>query len=53
MSVLIAASEAVGSTRRFGVVADGPTTGRPMKIVGLDDILSIYPTLDAALADID
>lgn len=53
MSVLIAANEAVGRTQRFGVVADGPTTSRPMKILGLDGTLSIYPTLDAALADID
>jgi anti-anti-sigma factor len=52
MTALIEGNEAAGSAQRFGVVADGPTTARPMKIVGLDGILSIYPTLDDALADI-
>jgi anti-sigma B factor antagonist len=52
MSVLIAGIDAAGSAQRFGVVADGPSTARPMELVGLDGMLSIYPTLDAALADI-
>jgi anti-sigma B factor antagonist len=51
MTALIGGHEAAGSAQRFGVVADGPT-GRHMKIVGLDGILSTYPTLAAALADI-
>ena len=34
---------------RFGVVADGPRTSRPMKLMGLDQELDVYPTLDAAL----
>jgi anti-anti-sigma factor len=51
MTALVEGHEAAGSAQRFGVVADGPP-GRHMKIVGLDGILSIYPTLDAALADI-
>jgi anti-sigma B factor antagonist len=51
MTALVEGHEAAGSAQRFGVVADGPT-GRHMKIVGLDGILSVYPTLDAALADI-
>jgi anti-sigma B factor antagonist len=52
MTVLISGHEAAGSAQRFGVVADGPSTSRPIKMVGLDGMLSIYPTLDAALADI-
>jgi anti-sigma B factor antagonist len=36
---------------RFGVVADGPITGRPLKMVGIDQIIALYPTLDEALAD--
>jgi anti-sigma B factor antagonist len=35
----------------FGVVADGPVTGRALKMVGIDQIISLYPTLDEALAD--
>jgi anti-sigma B factor antagonist len=53
MSMLIAGNEAVGSAQRFGVVADGPSTARPMKLLGLEGRLCSYPTLDAALADID
>jgi anti-sigma B factor antagonist len=35
----------------FGVVADGPVTGRPLELVGIDQIIVLYPTLVAALAD--
>jgi anti-sigma B factor antagonist len=52
MSVLIAGNHAAKGARRFGVVADGTIAARPMKLVGLDGILTIYPTLDAAMADI-
>ena len=34
---------------RFGVVADGPRTSRPMRLMGLDQELDLYPTLNAAL----
>jgi anti-sigma B factor antagonist len=51
MGVLIAGNHAANVAQQFGVVADGPITARPMKLVGLDGILLIYPTLDAALAD--
>jgi anti-sigma B factor antagonist len=36
--------------KRFGVVADGPGTSRPMKIVGLDRVLTLHGTLKAALS---
>ena len=36
--------------KRFGVVADGPRTSRPMKLIGVDQVLSLYPTLEAALS---
>ena len=51
MTVLISGHDAAGSPTRFCVVADGPSTSRPMKLVGLDGILSLYPTLDAAVAN--
>lgn len=49
MSVLIAASQQVPDGVRFAVVADGPVTGRPLKLVGVADIVDVYPTLDVAL----
>ena len=49
MTVLVAANEKVAEQARFGVVADGPATGRPMRLVGVDDVLTIYRTLADAL----
>ncbi|MBJ8348522.1 STAS domain-containing protein [Antrihabitans sp. YC2-6] len=51
MTVLIAANEQIMASARFGVVADGPATGHPMELVGVDKLITIYPTLDAAIAD--
>ena len=52
MSVLVEAQEqASASSMRFGVVADGAATSRPMKLLGIDAVLAIYPTVDAALDD--
>ena len=52
MSVLMAAQqEAKAISARFGIVADGAATSRPIKLLGLDDILALYPTLDDALRD--
>ncbi len=36
--------------KRFGVVADGPITNRPMVLMGLDQVISLYPNLNAALS---
>jgi anti-sigma B factor antagonist len=52
MTVLIAAHEQVMASARFAVVAEGPATGRPMKLVGVDQLVTIYPTLESALADL-
>jgi anti-sigma B factor antagonist len=50
MSVLFKASQtATDASTWFGVVADGPATSRPMKIVGLDQELRLYVTMDDAL----
>ena len=51
MGVLLRACRSADS-KPFGVVADGPRIGRPMKLLGLERELSVYPTLDAALANI-
>ncbi len=50
MGVLLSAHEAAAaSSVRFGVVAEGSTTSRPIRILGIDAILALYPTLDDAL----
>jgi anti-sigma B factor antagonist len=49
MAALARASETAGRTR-FAVVADGPVTGRPLRLVGMDLVFKVYPTLGAALA---
>lgn len=50
MGVLVAAHDKAGSDVEFSVVADGPATSRPLKLVGIAEIVSLYPNLDDALA---
>jgi anti-sigma B factor antagonist len=50
MGVLVAAHDAADDGTRFCVVADGPATSRPLKLVGIADIVPLYTTLDEALA---
>ena len=53
MSVLVAAQEAADAMSvRFGIVADGAATSRPIRLLGIDAILVIYPTLSDALRDL-
>ena len=35
----------------FRVVAQGPVTAKPMQLLGIDDLLAIYPTVDTALGE--
>jgi anti-sigma B factor antagonist len=52
MSVLIAAQEdADAISTRFGIVAEGAATSRPIRLLGIDSILALYPTLEDALRD--
>lgn len=50
MGVLVAAHDSAAEGTRFCVVADGPATSRPLKLVGIADIVPLYATLDDALA---
>lgn len=50
MGVLVAAHDQAAPEIRFSVVADGPATSRPLKLVGIADIVALYATLDEALA---
>ena len=49
ISVLVAAHERVAPRAAFAVVADGPATSRPMRLIGVSDLLALYPTRDEAL----
>jgi anti-sigma B factor antagonist len=52
MSVLLAARQAADAISvRFGIVADGAATSRPIRLLGIDRVLTLYPTLDDALRD--
>ena len=52
MSVLMAGYRRADPDTAFCVVADGPFTDRPMRMIGLDRELRLYPTLSAALEDL-
>jgi anti-anti-sigma factor len=50
LSVLVNAQAEVAPPTRFAVVADGPATSRPIKLMGIDSLLSLHRTLDNALS---
>jgi anti-anti-sigma factor len=52
MTVLVTAQSEVVPPTRFAVVANGSATSRPIKLMGLDNVLSLYSTLDSALSHI-
>lgn len=49
LRILVATQQQFGAADRFAVVADGPATSRPIQLTGLDETLSLYPTLDEAV----
>ncbi len=50
MGVLIAAQDELSPDIKLAVVADGPATSRPLKLVGVTDVVDLFATLDEALA---
>ena len=50
MGVLIAAHADLTPAVKFVVVADGPATSRPLKLVGVADIMGVFAALEEALA---
>ena len=52
MGVLVAVHDEVTPNIDFCVVAHGPATSRPLELVGIADIVRVYPTLDQALASL-
>jgi anti-anti-sigma factor len=49
MGVLVAAHADLPPEVRLVVVADGPATSRPLKLIGIADILGLFAELDEAL----
>ena len=51
ITVLVAAHEYITSkvNAQFAVVADGPTTSRPLKLMAIDSVVDLYPKLQDAL----
>lgn len=52
MTVLVTAQAEVEAPTQFAVVANGPATSRPIKLMGIDTVLALYSTLDGALSGI-
>jgi len=50
LAALVYAQEKAGEDTTVAVVADGPVTSRPITVTGIDDVIALYPTLDAAVA---
>jgi anti-sigma B factor antagonist len=50
MGVLVAIHDELTSDTRFCVVADGPATSRPLKLVGIADLIKMYATRDEAMS---
>ena len=50
MTVLVTAQDQLVPPTRFAVVADGPATSRPIKLMGIDSTFALYRTRDTALA---
>jgi anti-sigma B factor antagonist len=50
LRILAATEEKVEASTPLAVVADNAATGRPIQLTGLDHVIALYPTLDAALA---
>jgi anti-sigma B factor antagonist len=49
LRVLAATQEKVGKSIQLAVVADHAAASRPMQLTGLDNVISLYPTVDEAL----
>jgi anti-anti-sigma factor len=49
ISVLIEARERVGGGDKFALVAGGSMTDRTIRVLGLNDLLCVHPTVNEAL----
>ncbi|RZS39112.1 anti-anti-sigma factor [Herbihabitans rhizosphaerae] len=53
LKLLVRLHERAGTTTRFGVVAAGPATLRPLQLMGLDQDIAVYPTRADAVTGLD
>ncbi len=49
LGLMITAHRNIAPPARFGVVANGPATSRPMKLIGIDTVVAVFRTLEDAL----
>jgi len=49
LRILVATQEELRTSVQVAVVANNAATSRPIEMTGLDEIISLYPTLDDAL----
>jgi anti-sigma B factor antagonist len=50
MAVLLGSHNRASERTRFRIVATGKASLRPLQILGLTNVMSVFPTLDEALA---
>jgi anti-sigma B factor antagonist len=53
LRILAATNEKVGYATRVAVVANSPAASRPIQLTGLDNVVALYPSVDAALTPTD
>lgn len=53
LRVLAATNEKVGDSTRIAVIANNLAASRPIQLTGLDNVVELFPTLDAALSATD
>ena len=49
LRILAGTQNKVGESIQIAVVADNAAASRPMQLTGLDNLISLYPTVDEAL----
>lgn len=52
LAALMRTADDLDGRCRFLIVAEGPATVRPMRLVGLTEALEIHPTVEAALSTV-
>jgi anti-sigma B factor antagonist len=52
LRLLVTTHHKVSQSGQFAVVAAGPVTRRPIELTQLDEVFSLYPTLDEALTGV-
>ncbi|MCW1958411.1 MAG: STAS domain-containing protein [Mycobacterium sp.] len=53
MGVLVAARDQADDKLGFAVVANGPATSRPLKLVGLAEVIGLHSTLEQARSAVE